>query len=707
MATEGFKQITEYPVINNVPVKSLADSQEQIAEVFGHVAKAAANQATDLVKAQKDAQFLHESNRLLEITNKAKADMETNPAQAATISRNAQALANQVVEVYNEKDREKLRTVFDQHVGSMNITAARLNHHQAKLRAGVSWDDEFPTMMEDLRKTKDPEEFHKKALNILSTNNELFFGGAINDKKRETNQLLINMIQKQHERELNHLANGDHSAESVTYFGGHSFTNDATNAQYQPSNQHTNEIAQHYEVELSAKAAYADADNAIYPEQITSGKLSLPEVQQAMFRYDGATKGQALVNSNQHYPYLQYRIKELQASESRSYGETGELNFLNEWNKKLDNGQSMELMLNTNSGSRIYHGYLQKRAAIEGTVFSGATPEESEAKKMKALNDNDIDMMHNMQSLMIASEIPGEKMNLLMPDKVIPIKNSFTQGADVTPAINTLYSLPRNMQYWAAKPLDKPEQKAAMYGAAGIRLSLPDDVVAPEDSFNLVRAAQDKKDYSLLKLGENNEKEATIRKLVTSRMSDITNYVSLVPEGNQATGGQWNSGIVSLGVNYVKDQMIANNDYEGRNIYKYTEDYKRVYGKGFKILQGGSYTYNMNEVSFTPQEGAAIAYSKLMDVYNTAKEHASEARVMNAMDILHLHVVNTRDGSIAVVDPTGRVVSPPELVTPKMIAHAVHSMKENQKLVADEINKEIGEQNPLGTPPAYAPLGIR
>ena len=673
-----------YPIIRDVPISTKATGTEKIADVFGAASKAVAAEAVQLKKEQKEAMILHDSNRLIEISNQAKINMRLNPRQASQIAAKAREAGETILNTAPEEYREKLRTTYDSHIGGVGLEAAGISYKQNQLQTKLALYDELPEQLNDLNHTFDPKEFEVKAKNLMGVINTAGMAGTITPGAHKNYTSQIRGILERHEALHAMATDANVDAAKYSHATNYQFTNDHTGAGGRPSDQNHNELASHYSQEDTYAKALSDAQKGNMPSPDIVADLTENQFQMVKWQLHGALGAKADWDVDKGYDYIKHEVTELEAKPSLTEEEKGRLAYHKYQLKKLDNGDSQEVSVNTNSGSRSFEQYQQDKAAIESTHFTAPTEDEANAKKAAALHENDMKYLYRQRADDDARGIPADKRNYIDAQTMIPVASAFKAGGDPVQAVNAIYSLPKDMQYWMTASLKDPQQKAAMWSVALRRNSMPSDKPADVFSLRLIKAAQSKTreqleyENKVLSRGKDESTpDSKIRVSIESELSDKLDFMKNVPEGDKNNSSDWRNGTVQLGVQYVKDRMIETGDYEGKNAKQFVQEYADGQNRNYKLFSGMNYTFNLNEINLPKGDLDALAAYEIINFQEHSQKYGGKTLAEMAQDLSHPNVINTRDGSVAVVAPDGTVLHS-ERITPSLVNAAVHARMERQ-----------------------------
>lgn len=670
----------ENPLVRDIPVAKKTTGYENWGKVFGEVSGSLMQQAVSMKKEARDALFLQSQNYVSEVVKNAKVQLIQNPGMGDKILEKTKYTIDSIKETTHPKDREQLQSIINSHLGSFELEVANNNVQQNKLKVQNNLYDILPSSLEDLSNEFNPKIFDNKLKKIEDTINNAAFAQAITPQQHANFVKLLGSVHDRHEAILRMAQSENVDAKTYQSITSISYNNNSTSNAGTPINSNTALLTAHYNAEHTYQTALADSYNGIFPDPRVLSNLSDSDFKKVQFGYMGSIKGKGLVNSHEPYPIIMNRLNELESKPVKTYSEMGELNYLKSYKNSLDSGNFLSVIGGTPEGGAIAQRYIQNKSAIESTVFTG-NEEESINKQKSALNANFNNYINENKSLAISSHIPFDKVNLVPTQLTDMAQDSFVVGHDTNNAINSLYTLDRSNQYWLSKAMKTPLQKEAVYSVALQRNSSSDNT--PNlFSHEMIRAAQFPRDDSSLKLGENGEHESNIKYQLISNMKDILGFVGMQNQGSQEA-------IIQLGMNWVKDQAKVHGDFELKHSRQYIDDFIDNYQKGFKIIQGTHYQFNLNEVNFTPDQADKLSYYELEEAYQKLLSKYGYNAMQSMIDLAPLMVTNTRDGRIIVTDSKGNIVSEDYMTSSKLdyVEHKYKQTIENDTsiLIGDHI----------------------
>jgi hypothetical protein len=681
-----------YPVMDEVPVESTAKGKSAFAEVFGDIEEKTANVAVALQKEQQDALTLTATDSLSKYKSQAQILMAQNPGMANEIVNQFKSNTANLIQGLPQKSRAKFQLAVDEAMGQTAVAAAKTDRKQFLLRTGVALDNTFPGALNAIRTSTDPK-VKQQLINTLTSNiTNAAMGGVISQGGYSKYMKQIHGIVDRDQKIQKWAIEGGATAAQAQAIYAADPTNSTLVQPNSPQDHNTKFMIDHYDHENTFESARADAVRGIYPDPNTLAKLPDKEFDTVHSIYVGALTEQGKFAANTHQTELETDLKNLKGQKDLSLTDQGRLSWLENHFNDQNNGKAYEQLTNTSAGATVLNNYNQKTSAINNAHY------DNEADRQQDLN-NELNIKRSqLISSFRASGVPIDKANIFSPTEQTFITDAFKKDADVSPVISSLYAATPNQNYFFAKSAASPEQRSALFLAGLQRNAAPNN---PPNNFqnDILSANQTGKDYSQLKPGDNNEKLNQISSQIYGYIKPELQFIAMQPEGEANTGGDWANGQVKALVNYVKYRATQAGDFDFSHMSTYVSDAVTNLKKSYNITSGFNYNYNINEVPQINDKNAQDVTNYLIDQQlKKAQDRYGDTKANAAMDIFALQGVNTKDGQIALVDPTGHVVHH-EPITSTLLAAAKTHSKEIDKLIQqhqiEENTINIGEEGPF------------
>lgn len=708
------------PVIEKKQIASAAPGYEAFAASMDNLAKKSAVTAEKIFTEHSKAELLHASNEVTKLKNNSTLEIIKNPANSAEILANTATDLEKIQKsaVLNNSDRINLNAFSETNVNSLAFTAGKTQIDFDRKKLSIAFWDEYENSMNTIHETlKNGDIKNAEAFigTFYDTAGNAFRSGVINRTQFDNAVKSIHIIQDNIGNITNNIGRENLSANHYHHMAKPPFSNGPNheNVGY-PVNENSNWLTNHI---VSDNTFRAQETNLYQGNPINWGVIanSTPEQVNSFIQMkSGHDSIMSAIESHVHFQEIDNAMKELD-----SFG--GKLTPFQEaqrstWNiykKRMSNGEGFnESIANTSLGGKVAQEYALTSSALNSKM------EDANSRYESAINQGD-----NRTALLVQSEINdlnvqtknnyneylGKKIAIahgsgISPEFIQPMdghmvsvaRDGMMLGQDVSPLIGSLGFIDKKYSSYLAQqsfPDDKDANKRIAVWASGLGNGNVDTIFQK----NLLESNQSGINFdAIIKHPDNGIKNtresiwATISN--SSDFSPINEYFSQLPDSVNELNG-----LKIASTNYVYYSAIRNNDVEVASSNDYQKDYVSNMAKTFDIKKGSSYIFNTSSLpEMRDSDRETLSAFALSQTYKRIAESMTEVELLAYKDMNPLHVTNTPDGRIVVLDKFNRVPVDENgreyfdmPYTSDMLSHAYLDNDTSKRLNKEQLNEII------------------
>lgn len=636
-------------VLQPQKVASGAEGTENVAQLFGNVAKAGVEIVGQQLEAESKANLYMQGSLIgqaltdYELSLKADPDPKKGAVHLQTLKNSLNISLNEAK--VNNHDRGELRKQIAQSVTAADKSLGIMTIEQAKKSAQLNWAARFPDSLKNIAANlmSDPKEAQR-----LISNNQFLLAEMFrrNDLTKSEYEKYNKVMEEVVDRGASIISRGGELGITAAEFhqAGAFFAGDNKNIPGgAPIDVNTRLMYGHLKSEMDFKTAQAGLyDGNRDPGAIMFALVKATDDQFVKFikTADGVSRAKGMIDSGHPIGGMEQRVEYLNSrkADTLTDEETAERNMLSKWLSDLKNNY-IGTIQGTPAGQEINSEYLGQLATIRDSF--GLDPNQAQQMEREATNA----YRTNLVNLGRAQGISQDIIQPFDAQSLAEMQSFFNPGTDAAKAINRLQALtPENAAYMAYG-MKNPNEKQT-YLIASV---LGDDKRGLAQQ--LIVANQKGHDFTPLNFGKGgNINEQKLKAKVISQLGGITTYL-----GHQSGSADSISGVYDATMNMVKFLALSNGDLNLDNVKSYINDAITTVSSAYKIEKGSFYSFNVARQPMSKQDSLSVASYVRDQAMKHYGEGMSKESLALSLDSNPLHVSMDESGMVNVTDSSGAV----------------------------------------------------
>lgn len=650
-------EITRYkeqPIFQPQPVSSAAKGYDALAQVFGEIGSTIKEEGIKVLDEQSKVSLLQSRNAMNQTVIDAKIQMINSPDLAGEI----QEKANQNIKAISQTAmvHDAHRSVLDSEASSyldqVKVLSASAQRKQLINDTRYSIGVEFPKTMQtidDLYKRGRVEDAHKLQDNLTHTAELALKIGAIDPKTYQNINMAIQQTTVRAQRVLDMLQTGDGTAQQYHAAVGTPYGDNNVDQSSMPANEYSTGNAMHYDEESTKEKALSDIYSYGHlTNQHQTDTLTEDAQKNIHTQWLGANDAKSHIQSGTNQIAIEQRYNDLKGKAELSLRERGELNYLKNYYKRLENGAFIDEIRKTTQGDRIHQQFLSNERTIQN---SGKKPEEI------AFDLHNNRTWEKQQYINLWNGLHGDPKYVrpMSREEVAPVQTAFVLGQDPSLAISKIRAMDSSMVPYMAESMKDGKERAvvSIIGQAG-------DSITQGLGADLIYANQEGYQPKMLDADKTVNTTKKIQGLIVADQSihDAISYLNLMPHDPKSAkekGGSAASSMIDALTNTAFFKMDRSGDYHLENINGAVTLVGMNVKKAYDIYTSSNIMFNRSTLKLEDQDLKSVGSYALAEAYSILKEQTPKARMVEFMDVLDrqpLMVVNTPNNYIAVINST-------------------------------------------------------
>ena len=642
------------PVIESTPLNPAGQGNEAIANMVANVSKTIVATSVQLKKATSNAILYNQNATVQNAKRDALTQIQLHPNNSAQISSDYRQHVDSISQnvKLSQSDQEKLTTLSRASVNQVDNATLLAGARQQRLTESINFRSDFPQTVTNISQQliSDPK---AAQVQIESTNqliNDGLAGGFISPAEGINAKNSLNSIIDRHQKLSTFVKNGASQIDGLHALTGPHNENNGNLPTQAPT-------LFHYGV-LNQNVSFNDAVAAAHKGDIDPGVISSLSPNN-FIKYTqtlaGISNAQALINSGNHYDFIQKRFNVLNTTTASALStqEKAERDQESFFIKNINNRNMLPALERTSQGNIIFSHYNNSvNAIMDNGVLS---PEQ----KQKELQGQFSHFTNQIVSYSHAIGIPTDKINPIPESMSAGLNDAYNVNADPVKVTGMMDKFSRQNGVYLANSLKDPVQQETLNIANNLRGKNDNSFVD-----TMILATGKGRDFSDIK-PVSGVTDNSIKQDIVNDNSELFTYLGAQPNGQNRI-----SNVLKAAVNYVKFSGQRANDLSLSDYRDYEKEFGGAYKKSLSIDTGSNFQIDGEKVGTTHAQNQALGDYLTEEVKQQIRSSATASHTNALLDLSPLRVISTPDGHLMVMNDRNSQIGKKVLYTSELMAKA-------------------------------------